>query len=157
MGTANKKGFTLVELIVVIAVLAIIAAIAIPAVILAMNNASSASSASNASALDMACKDFYAGVTTGIINESSKGAVDQALPAATATVLQKKSGAKEATVKSAIQYAGLSSKFPDNNALSGYQYNSSDGTITYTESSIDNVSHKPLTLETTFAQLYQYN
>ena len=80
----SKKGFTLVELVVVIAILAILAAIAIPSVIGIINSASNSSGASNASQLDAACKDFYAGVVSGTINESNKGGVSATLPAANA-------------------------------------------------------------------------
>lgn len=56
--TKNKKGFTLVELVIVIAVLAIIAAIAIPTVSNVIKNANAAADKSNAQAIENAIKSF---------------------------------------------------------------------------------------------------
>ena len=52
----NKKGFTLVELVIVVAVLAIIAGIAIPTVHNVIDNANKAADTSNAQAIEMAIK-----------------------------------------------------------------------------------------------------
>ena len=64
----SKKGFTLVELVVVIAILAILAAIAIPMVVNIIQSASNSSGASNAATLSQQCKNVYAGVKSGAIN-----------------------------------------------------------------------------------------
>ena len=53
---ANKKGFTLVELVVVIAVLLILAAIAIPTVSGVINDAQKATDAANAKSIETAIK-----------------------------------------------------------------------------------------------------
>ena len=58
----NKKGFTLVELVVVIAILAILAAIAIPVVTSVINSASKSSAASNASTIELAIKEAKADI-----------------------------------------------------------------------------------------------
>lgn len=52
----NKKGFTLVELVIVVAVLAIIAGIAIPTVHNVIDNANNAADASNAQSIELAIK-----------------------------------------------------------------------------------------------------
>ena len=58
----NKKGFTLVELVVVIAILAILAAIAIPVVTSVINSASKSTAASNASTIELAIKEAKADI-----------------------------------------------------------------------------------------------
>lgn len=55
----NKKGFTLVELVIVIAVLGIIAAIAIPTVTHVVNNANTSADESNAQAMELALKTYW--------------------------------------------------------------------------------------------------
>lgn len=129
----SKKGFTLVELVVVIAILAILAAIAIPAVVNIINSANTSSSQTNASELDSACKNFYAEVVAGTLNQSNKSSkVTASLPAANAAASIKKSIAKQLTVESAIQSNGISDKFPDDTALADYQYTDDGiGTISY--------------------------
>ena len=72
----SKKGFTLVELVVVIAILAILAAIAIPAVIGIINSATSSAGDSDASTLNSACKNVYAGVKSGTINNTDSTNAD---------------------------------------------------------------------------------
>lgn len=56
----NKKGFTLVELVIVIAVLAILAAIAVPTVTNVLNSANVNTDASNAQTIELALKSAYA-------------------------------------------------------------------------------------------------
>lgn len=153
----SKKGFTLVELVVVIAILAILAAIAIPAVIGIINSANTSSAQSDASTLDAACKNFYAGVVSGTINEGTKGSVTDTLPASTAATSTKKSAAKNLAVKSAIEYNGIKDKFGKNDDLKDFQYKTDGvGTITYVgdDGSVD-TNNAQLTLETTFGTMYK--
>lgn len=56
----NKKGFTLVELVIVVAVLVIIAGIAIPTVHNVIGNANKAADTSNAQSIELAIKTFEA-------------------------------------------------------------------------------------------------
>ena len=56
----NKKGFTLVELVIVVAVLIIIAGIAIPTVHNVIDNANKATDASNAQSIELAIKTYGA-------------------------------------------------------------------------------------------------
>jgi len=56
----NKKGFTLVELVIVIAVLAIIAAIAIPTVTNVINTANENTDKANAQTIELALKTAHA-------------------------------------------------------------------------------------------------
>lgn len=58
----NKKGFTLVELVVVIAILAILAAIAIPVVNSIINTASKNGALSNAQTIELAVKEAQADI-----------------------------------------------------------------------------------------------
>lgn len=67
----NKKGFTLIELVVTIGVLSILAAIAIPAAVSIARSAEESRGKTNAESLETACKVFYSGVTTGQINSSN--------------------------------------------------------------------------------------
>lgn len=67
---SNKKGFTLVELVIVIAVLAILAAIAIPTVTNIINTANTNVDASNAQTIELALKSSYAEATAGTWTES---------------------------------------------------------------------------------------
>ena len=107
----SKKGFTLVELVVVIAILGILAAIAIPAVIGIINSAQASQRKSDAASIDTACNDFYAGVVSGVINNSNKGdrIKDTTLPAATDGATARKTGALALTAADAIKYNGLDS------------------------------------------------
>lgn len=61
----NKKGFTLVELVIVIAVLAILAAIAIPTVTNVINTANTNTDAANAQTIELALKSAHAEATAG--------------------------------------------------------------------------------------------
>jgi prepilin-type N-terminal cleavage/methylation domain-containing protein len=60
----NKKGFTLVELVVVIAILAILAAIAIPVVNSIINTASKNGALSNAQTIELAIKEAQADIAS---------------------------------------------------------------------------------------------
>lgn len=71
MKKTNKKGFTLVELVIVIAVLAILAAIAIPTVTSVINNANKSAAASNAHQVQAAINSYAAKVDAGLITLAS--------------------------------------------------------------------------------------
>ena len=126
----SKKGFTLVELVVVIAILGILAAIAIPAVIGIINSAQASQRKSDAASIDTACNDFYAGVVSGVINNSNKGSkVTANLPAATASASDRKTGALALTAADAIKYSGLDSllgKGADFGYQNGHVYSMDD-------------------------------
>lgn len=74
----NKKGFTLVELVIVIAVLAILAAIAIPTVTNVINSANANVDASNAQTIELALKSSYAEATAGTWKDANDKAMDPA-------------------------------------------------------------------------------
>ena len=100
----SKKGFTLVELVVVIAILAILAAIAIPMVVNIIQSATNSSGASNASTLSQQCKNVYAGVKSGTINnDESKNSDGTAISWAAA----KQTAANAVSVQQVMTYAGL--------------------------------------------------
>lgn len=62
----NKKGFTLVELVIVLAILAILTAIAIPTVSNITESANVSVDKSNAQSVEMALKAAYSEAKTGI-------------------------------------------------------------------------------------------
>ena len=72
----NKKGFTLVELVIVIAVLAILAAIAIPTVTNIINTANTNVDLSNAQTIELALKSSYAEATAGTWKDASGNTID---------------------------------------------------------------------------------
>ncbi len=110
MHRKNKKGFTLVELVVVIAILGILAAIAIPTVVSIITTANESAEETDASALDEACKAYVAGVRSGAINSSNSGASTQAdLPGPDASTSARLNSAKNGTVLNACEYSGLHS------------------------------------------------
>ena len=150
----SKKGFTLVELVVVIAILGILAAIAIPAVVGIINNAQKSSKETNASELSNAVKNLYAGVSSGQINSSTpqdelNKLSQSALPAANATVADCKTAANGLTVKNAVEYGGLATKFNDDN-IKDYVYETDDGTIYYSGS---HTGGTELSLDTTLGTI----
>jgi len=61
----NKKGFTLVELVIVIAVLAVLAAIAVPTVTNVITQANTNTDASNCQTIELALKSAAAEATAG--------------------------------------------------------------------------------------------
>lgn len=107
----SKKGFTLVELVVVIAILAILAAIAIPMVVNIIQSATNSSGASNASTLSQQCKNVYAGVKSGTINndesKNSDGSAITWAAAKTATATTKQTLANGVKVSDVMTYSGL--------------------------------------------------
>ncbi len=126
----SKKGFTLVELVVVIAILGILAAIAIPAIIGIVNSASDTATEQDAAMLNDACKQYHAGVMTGLINSADPcGSTQSNLPAPKSGVAARKLAADHATVLNACEYAGLDkikSQLVAGNMTYGY---TSSGTI----------------------------
>ncbi|MCY1714424.1 type II secretion system protein [Caproiciproducens galactitolivorans] len=62
----NKKGFTLVELVIVLAILAILTAIAIPTVSNITESANVSVDKSNAQSVEMALKAAYSEAKTGV-------------------------------------------------------------------------------------------
>lgn len=113
----SKKGFTLVELVVVIAILAILAAIAIPMVVNIIQSATNSSGASNASTLSQQCKNVYAGVKSGTINNdestNSDGTNITWAAAKTATASAKQTAADAVTVADVMTYSGLNFDITD--------------------------------------------
>lgn len=105
----NKKGFTLVELVVVIAILAILAAIAIPAVIGIVNNASDTALESEAVEIDQACKTYYAAIKSGVITKENYTFeyVSDELPSEKVSFTKKMQKAKDCTVAGALEYGGI--------------------------------------------------
>jgi len=69
----NKKGFTLVELVIVIAILAILAAIAIPTVSNVIGTANKNTDLANAQTVELALKTADAEIQAGTISGISSG------------------------------------------------------------------------------------
>lgn len=79
----NKKGFTLIELIVVLAILAIIAAIAVPTTMNAINNAKVTADKATADSISAAVRLFVADdLTDGTANDETDQTLSAALNAA---------------------------------------------------------------------------
>ena len=95
------------------------------AAIVASNNP--AQQKADASSLNAACKDMYAEVVAGTLNNASTmkpaGAV---LPDPSATTSRKEAAAKALTVANAIDYAGLGNL---TNKVGDFVYDSNGGTI----------------------------
>ncbi len=126
----TKKGFTLVELVVVIAILAILAGLAIPMIFGIINTASETAAKTDAAELDRACREYYAAVSSGVVNSQSKGNSDQTnLPPPNSSYSTRKIIADSATVINACKFYGLSqiiSHFDSGERVYGYD---ADGTI----------------------------
>ena len=109
----SKKGFTLVELVVVIAILAILAAIAIPMVVNIIQSATNSSGASNASTLSQQCKNVYAGVKSGTINNDESTNSDGSAITKASTASDKQTAANAVTVTQVMTYSGLNFDISD--------------------------------------------
>lgn len=146
----NKKGFTLVELVVVIAILAILAAIAIPAVISIVNNASDTSLETEAATIDLACKTYYSSVKSGILNETNYTPKDttDVMPPVAASLGKRLRMARQCTVGGALEYNGTLGNFkgrldefaydaegniyvPESSETTGIKYLDADGKTTF--------------------------
>ena len=105
----NKKGFTLVELIVVIAIIAILAAIAIPAVISIVESASVSSIETEAAEMDNACKTYYLGIKSGDISKENfiPEQSGDILPNKFVSFTKKSACARLCTVGGALEYNGM--------------------------------------------------
>ena len=106
---------------------------------------STAQNEETATKLNNACRDLYAGVTSGSINSSSASSYSFSakLPGRGAATSQRSSAAKSLTVGDAMEYSGI------NADLSGFVYDSS-GTIHYSGSYSGG---KSLSADTSFAAL----
>ena len=133
----NKKGFTLVEIVVVIAILAILAAIATPLVYNILGAASQTADETEAASLDEACKQYHAEVLAGTVNSAEPhGSTQNGLPGPNSALSLRKTAADNATVINACEYAGLSKskkRIEDGSDMFGYvngQIKISDATTT---------------------------
>ena len=72
MKKSNKKGFTLVELIVVIAIMAILAAVLVPTVVNKINDAKESAAKSDLSTVANAIQSEIIAITTGTPDTNNK-------------------------------------------------------------------------------------
>ena len=118
-----------------------------------IDGANSSSLKADAAMIDFACKELYAGVTSGTINSSSSyiGGLDASLlPASNASAEERRKAAMNLTIYDAIQYTGLTI---DESEL--YQMAvDSNGSIGVSED-INNVKMSGISLFTTFKELYE--
>ncbi len=112
---ANKRGFTLVELVVVIAILAIIAAIAIPCLINILDSTTASSGEAQAQTLNQVCQNAYNEIKAGTINNTmSKNADGTAVSFAAiknSGITTRKNAARNAKVSDIAKYSGLNIKY----------------------------------------------
>ncbi len=109
----NKKGFTVIELVMVVALIAILAAIAIPTVSNVIGTANENVDKSNAQTVEMAIKTAYA---------EALAAKDSTLTIGTESVK-----AEDLTVTKALKYKGIAT-LPDAK-VSGAKWGYKDGKI----------------------------
>ena len=147
---------------IIAVILGILAAIAIPSVVGIISSSQITSCEANARELNNACKRFYAQVGSGIVNETDGGEkVDDSvgvLPAKNAPLSAKRSILSGLKIECAIQYSGLTSKFPNENSLKEYRYITlnKEGTVVYGDTyEGDSGDLAELHLTTTFADLYE--
>ncbi len=107
----GKSGFTLVELVVVIAIIAILAAVAIPMVVGMVDRATTTADITSANEIDKACMEYKTGIIWGVVNSEDKAhSTQEDLPSPNANMADKIAAAKSATVKNALEFAGMISK-----------------------------------------------
>ena len=130
-------------------------AIATPAVVGVINNANESTNQSNASELDAAAKTLYAGVVAGTLTSDTPS--DELgdlsaykLPDRGSSVQIFRDAANSLTIKDAIDYSGLGTKFESE--ISNYGYDSA-GTIQYIGSDSD-TGITVLSLYTTLGEMY---
>ena len=132
MKKSNKKGFTLVELIVVIAIMAILAAVLVPTVVNKINDAKDSAAKSDLSTVANAIQSEIIAITTGTPDTNNKyvkgsaGVVTGVKAEGTATTLVEG--------KVTIEYKAAEKKFvithEDLAADKTYEVNAETGTVT---------------------------
>lgn len=154
----NKKGVALAgKIMSIIGIVLscimplIVAAIVIPAVVGIVNSANVSSYNSDAAMIETSCKDFYAGVVSGTINEQNKGSVSATLPSASASSKVRKEAANDLTVKDALEYSGLLGQF-DENKLESFKYDNYGNILFNGEFSHNNAYS--LSMYTTLGDMY---
>lgn len=114
---SNRRGFTLIELVVVIAILAILAAIAIPMVVNIINSAINSSGETQAQTLTQECANTYTGIKSGIINNTLSKNADGSDVTFAATqgagIVTRTSAADNATLADVKKYSGLNVNLGD--------------------------------------------
>ena len=138
MKKSNKKGFTLVELIVVIAIMAILAAVLVPTVVNKINDAKESAAKSDLSTVANAIQSEIIAITTGTpdinnkyVKEGTGDNVDKV-----AGVKTPKEGAPtvQEDGKVTIEYKSTEKKFvithKDLAADKTYEVNAETGTVT---------------------------
>lgn len=118
----NKKGFTLVELVIVIAILAILAAIAVPTVSDVIGTANTNTDATNCQTIELALKSADAEATAGTWSQNASAlTVDNALKheGLDLTTLQngiKSNGGKKFYYTMSTATSGLGKIYVDNSS-----------------------------------------
>lgn len=125
---------------------------AVTSTINAINSANDSQAKSDAATIDNACKDLYAEVVAGTLNQQSPGRLVSVagLPSATDSTTARKQKARQLTVGNALTYAGiehLSSRLDD---LAVNEYGSIHAKIDTRYSTSNSIRITP---STTFAEL----
>lgn len=153
----NKKGFTLVELVVVIAILAILAAIAIPAVISIVNSAQETSMETEAATIDLACKSYYTSIKSGILNKENytpKETTD-VIPSVADSPGKRLRLAKKCTVAGALEYNGTLGNFCGR--LDEFAYDAEGNIFRPKDGQTSGITYLDANGTTTFLQLHYAN
>ncbi len=153
----DKKGFTLVELVVVIAILAILAAIAIPAILNIIDSAVQSQGESQAATIDQACKTYYSGIRTGTINSNNftPEHCQDIIPDKGLANISRLTMAKRCTIAGALEYGGIYSDVIDNITDYGYDLNGHIKFITpgTPDNELGDITRIPEGATTTFEEL----